>query len=66
MAEYREEIEKNYMDKLNKLREREKDTIEKCGQKMKEIETANHQNRQRILKDFELLRMREEEVDKQR
>jgi hypothetical protein len=31
MAEYREEIEKNYMDKLNKLREREKDTIEKCG-----------------------------------
>lgn len=31
MAEYREEIEKNYMDKLNKLRERERDTLEKCS-----------------------------------
>lgn len=30
MSEYREDIEKNYMDRLGKLREREKDTIEKC------------------------------------
>lgn len=66
MSDYREELEKNYMDKLNKLRDRERDTLEKCTYKMKEIETVNHDHRQRILKDFELLRMREDEVDKQR
>lgn len=33
---------------------------------MKEIETVNHDHRQRLLKDFELLRMREDEIDKQR
>lgn len=66
MTAYREELEKSYADKLNKLRDRERDTLDKCANKMKEIETVNHDHRQRILKDFELLRMREEEVDKQR
>ncbi|KAL4502122.1 hypothetical protein ABPG72_000357 [Tetrahymena utriculariae] len=66
MSEYREELEKGYMDRLTKLREREKDTLEKCTNKMKEIESINHDHRQRILKDFELLRMREHEIDKQR
>lgn len=45
MTEYREDLEKNYMDRLNKLRDREKDTIEKCTSKMKEIETVNHDHR---------------------
>lgn len=31
MQEYREELEKNHMEKLNKLREREKGTLEKCS-----------------------------------
>jgi hypothetical protein len=60
MQDYREELEKNYMDKLAKLREREKDVFDKCASKMKEIETINHDHRQKILKDFELIRLRED------
>jgi len=35
MESYREELEKNYFEKLNKLREREKETIDKCKERMK-------------------------------
>ncbi len=66
MQNYREELEKNFTEKLQKLRDREKDTIEKCASKMKEIETANHEHRQKLLKDFEMLSLREEEIDKSR
>ena len=65
MQEYREEVEKNYMDKLNKLRERERATLDKCSSKMKEVESYSHEHRQRLLKDFELLKLREDEVEKQ-
>ena len=45
MQEYREEVEKNYMDKLNKLRERERTTLDKCSSKMKEVESYSHEHR---------------------
>lgn len=35
MEAYREELEKMYLDKVNKLRERERDTIERCKQQIK-------------------------------
>lgn len=35
MEQYREELEKNYFEKLNKLRDREKETIDKCKERMK-------------------------------
>ena len=35
MEQYREELEKMYLDKVNKLRERERDTIERCKQQIK-------------------------------
>ncbi|EGR28012.1 hypothetical protein IMG5_184820 [Ichthyophthirius multifiliis] len=66
MQDYREDLEKNYMEKLAKLRDREKDIFEKCNQKMKEIESLNHGHRQKILKDFELIRLREEQIEKQK
>lgn len=48
MQNYREELEKNYQDKLNKLRDRERDTLEKSGAKMKELEAMNYNYRQKI------------------
>ena len=35
MEKYREEIEKNYQDKLNKLKDREMDIIDKCKERMR-------------------------------
>ena len=32
---------------------------------MKDLESYNHEHRQKILKDFELLKMREDELNKQ-
>jgi DNA repair exonuclease SbcCD ATPase subunit len=62
MENYRSELEQSYQEKLAKLKDRERDTIEKCKTKMKEIENASHEHRQRILKDLELVKLKEEEV----
>lgn len=66
MEEYREELERIHLERLNKLRVREKETIDKCNERLRFIETANHDHRQKILKDFEMLKMREDDLDKTR
>lgn len=65
MEQYREELDKVYTDKLQKLREREKDTIERCKQQLKALEAASYDYRQKFLKDFELNKMKEEGLEKQ-
>lgn len=66
MEEYREELEKLHQERLLKLRAREKETIEKCNERLRFIEAANHDHRQKILKDFELLKLREEDLEKRK
>lgn len=66
MENYREELEKTYQERISKFRVREKLSLDQCTDKMKFIETANHDHRQKILKDFELLKMREEQLEKQK
>lgn len=66
MEEYREELEKMHQERLLKLRAREKETIEKCTERLRFIEAANHDHRQKILKDFELLKLREDDLEKKR
>lgn len=65
MEEYREQLEKNYQDKLSKLRDREKDALDRAAQKMKEIEGLNYHYRQKIMKDHELLKLKEQDLKKQ-
>jgi len=65
MEQYRDELDKVYTDKLQKLREREKDTIERCKQQLKALEAASYDYRQKFLKDFELNKMKEEGLEKQ-
>ena len=66
MEEYREELERLHQERLNKLRFREKETIDKCNERLRFIEAANHDHRQRLLKDFEMLKLREDDLDKNR
>ena len=46
------------------LGEREKDTIERCKQQLKALESASYDYRQRFLKDLEMHKMKEESLDK--
>lgn len=62
MQDYREELEKNYQDKLNKLRDRERDSLEKSTMKMKELESLNYNYRQKITREHEMLRLKEQEI----
>lgn len=66
MEEYREELERLHQERLSKLRTREKETIEKCNERIRFVEAANHDHRQKILKDFELLKLREEDLEKRK
>jgi oral-facial-digital syndrome 1 protein len=43
--EYREELERNYQERLQKLRDRERDIMEKATNKTKELETLNYNYR---------------------
>lgn len=55
MQEYRNELETNYLQKLQKLREKEKEVSEKCQAKAKELESASHDHRHRLLRDLEMI-----------
>lgn len=66
MAEYREELERNYQERLQKLRERERDIMDKATGKAKEIETLSYNYRQKVLKETEFFRMKEAELQKER
>jgi hypothetical protein len=66
MRELEEELENSYRGKMEKLREREAEVIQRVTSKMKEVETYNFQARQRVLKDYETLKAREEELDRLR
>lgn len=46
------------------MREREAEVIQRVTSKMKEVESYNYQARQRILKDYETMKAREEELDR--
>ena len=49
---------------MEKLREREAEVIQRVTSKMKEIENYNYQARQRMLRDMENIRAREEELER--
>lgn len=47
---------------MDKLRDREAEVIQRVANKMKEVETYNYQARQRMLRDLESIKAREEEL----
>lgn len=61
---FRDDVEKEYFAKLQKLKERENDLIEKTKSKMRELETTAFEHRQKVAKDLELLDLKEAEMRK--
>lgn len=64
MQEYRNELEQMHKDKLEKLKQREADVQEKCKRKEQDLEKAIFEHRQTVMRDMELLQIRENEVRK--
>lgn len=64
MRDFEEELELAYKKKLDKLREREAEVIQRVTNKMKEVESYNYQARQKILRDMESVKAKEEELDR--
>jgi len=65
MEQYREELDRAYMEKMHRLREREKETIERCKQQLKHLDDTSYNYRQNFLKEMEVYKMKEEEWQKQ-
>lgn len=66
VKEIKEEFELSYKDKMAKLRDREQEVIQRVTHKMKQIEDFNHQNRQKVLKDLEMIKQKEAELERYR
>jgi len=64
MQEYRNELEQLHQDKLQKLKQREAEVTERCKIKERELENASFEHRQRVLKDMELISIKEQEIKK--
>jgi len=62
--QYREELDRVYTEKLQRLKERERDTIERCKHQLKSLEVASYDYRQKFLKDHEINKLKEEELEK--
>lgn len=53
VEEVRKELEKTYIEKLTKLREREQEIIEKFKSQLKNLELANEEQRLLVIKDID-------------
>lgn len=53
-----------HKDKIKELKQRESEVIERCKYKDREIEAAAFEHRQQVLKDLEMLRLKEQEMKK--
>ena len=64
IAEFRNELDSMHKDKIKELKQRESEVIERCKYKDREIEAAAFEHRQQVLKDLEMLRLKEQEMKK--
>lgn len=52
LKEYQEELDISYRNRMEKLRERETEVIQRVATKMKDVESYNYQARQKMLNDL--------------
>ena len=57
----REDMQSVHTQRLKKLQDRERDTLERCKFKMNELEKANYEHRQQVLRDMELFKQKEKD-----
>ena len=64
IAEFRNEIDSMHKEKIKELRVREAEILERCKIKEREIEAAAFEHRQKVLKDLETLRFKDQDSKK--
>ncbi len=64
MESFRTEMEQLHLDKIKELKLRETNAMDRLRQKELEIEKAAYEHRQKVLKDEELMRYRENDIKK--
>ena len=64
MQEYRDQLEQVHKEKLEKLKQREAEVQEKCKRKEQDLEKAIFEHRQTVMRDMELIQIRENEIKK--
>ncbi len=64
MQEYRNELEQVHQEKISRLKQREAEITERCKTKGREVESASFDHRQKVLKDMEMLQIKEQEIKK--
>jgi len=57
-------MENMHLDKIKELKLREQNAIDRLRQKEQEVEKAAYEHRQKVLKDEELMRYRENDIKK--
>lgn len=63
MMEYREKLENAHQKKLNNLKKRESDVLDRIKDKERIIEQNAYEHRQKLLKDIETMRLRDEDFN---
>ena len=64
MESFRMEMEQLHLDKIKELKLRETNATDRLRQRETEIEKAAYEQRQKVLKDEELMRYRENDIKK--
>ena len=64
MEGFRSEMETMHLDKVKELKLREQNAIDRLRQKEQEVDKAAYEHRQKVLKDEELMRYRENDIKK--
>lgn len=57
--EYKSEIDVQYKERLDKLRDREEEVMKRVTDKIKDLESHSFDQRQKTLKDMEYLKLKE-------
>jgi len=64
LEQWKESIESMYSEKIVKLRQREENIICKLKDRERLVEQAAYEHRQQVLKDVELMKQRERELER--
>ena len=62
LKDYKDELDQQYKERLGKLRDREEEVMKRVTDKIKQLETHSFDQRQKVLKDMEYIRLKEREL----
>ena len=63
ILEFQKEYEKNNLERIRKISEREENALKLCKAKIEDIERKNFENRQNILVEMDKIKSKEKELE---